>query len=473
MIVDIQSKFYEYKQTGTTVLTIKVSYYNTEGNIEIIERKVENAMTWGPSRNDKENIDGVVNWDGKGVKRIPLKTKPNKFQLMDIIHDHFTEEELDLLKTMNQPKIQSIDIEVEVIDGFPDPETAKERITTIAIAMENNKVMVIGWRELSHKDLVLTKNKVSKYLEKFGNWEFNYKKFDDEVTMMKFFIGMMMPKMSLIIGWNYFGYDWAYIVNRCKRIGIDVAKASPVNMVTGKNLEPMHIGMIDYLEIYKKHDRTVKVKESNKLDFVAEEVLGVKKLKYTGTLKTLFEDDFPNYAAYNAIDAVLVLLIHEKIRTIDTPLTLANQNFIPLSRALSPVYLGENMLYFGYRRINRVVAIQPNNKSYPYEGGYVKEPKAGMYTDIFCCDFASLYPSIMRMLNLSPESYVGIFTDEEVLKSYRQDENYIVAINGAVFDRRKVSVLKKLIDDLYADRRKFKNRYLEIKKFLNDNGITI
>ena len=42
----------------------------------------------------------------------------------------------------------------------------------------------------------------------------------------------------------------------------------------------MHIGMIDYLDIYRRWDRTVAIKESNTLDFVSNAVLGTTKIKY-------------------------------------------------------------------------------------------------------------------------------------------------------------------------------------------------
>ena len=35
-----------------------------------------------------------------------------------------------------------------------------------------------------------------------------------------------------------------------------------------------------------------------------------------------------------------------------------------------------------------------------YEGGFVFEPKAGLYDGVICLDFASLYPSIMRAMNI-------------------------------------------------------------------------
>lgn len=471
MIIDIQSQF--FKRENVNTLTLNISYINDKGKVSILNRKIDNPQVWETTKNLKQASENYKNWNGEYVKRVTLANNPNKFQILDLMHEHLTVEEIELLKGMDEPWIQSIDIETEVIDSFPDPETVKERITTIAIATMDKKVLVIGWKELSFPDLQAAKKIVKDYMADYGDYELIYKKFDDEVSMMKFFIEMLMPKMSLIIGWNFFDYDWKYIYNRCNKLGIDVKKASPFNKLTGKENTPLHIGMLDYLPVYKKHDRTVKVKESNRLDWVAETVLGKKKLAYDGTIKNLFENNFLKYVAYNAIDAILVLCIHEKLKTIDTPLMLANRNLVPLSKSSSPVQLTENMLYFGYKKVNCVTVDNRKGKSATdesYEGAYVKEPICGMYKDVCCFDFASLYPSLIRLLNISPESYIGKFSDGE-LEFYKDNLDYIISITGAVFSKKEISVLKKLIDDLYAERRFYKDRYLTLKKFLNDNGV--
>jgi DNA polymerase elongation subunit (family B) len=98
-------------------------------------------------------------------------------------------------------------------------------------------------------------------------------------------------------------FDWKYIYNRCKKIGIDITTASPSRKVQGNDNILMHVGIIDYLDIYRRWDRTVAIKESNSLDFVASAVLGTTKLKYNGTLQELYENDYDKYVLYNAVDA--------------------------------------------------------------------------------------------------------------------------------------------------------------------------
>jgi DNA polymerase elongation subunit (family B) len=102
-----------------------------------------------------------------------------------------------------------------------------------------------------------------------------------------------------------------------------------------------------------------------------------------------------------------------------------------------------------------------------YEGAYVKEPIPGMYNAVAAYDFASLYPSVMRQFNISPESFVKKSNKEEVLEPYRKNKDYIVAVNGAVYKADKESALTTILSDLYGKRRFYKDKYLEIEKQLS------
>ena len=59
--------------------------------------------------------------------------------------------DIEQLSALNFPKIYSVDIETEVIDGFPNPDVARERITCMSIAMQNKQVAVLGWKPISAK----------------------------------------------------------------------------------------------------------------------------------------------------------------------------------------------------------------------------------------------------------------------------------------------------------------------------------
>jgi len=141
--------------------------------------------------------------------------------------------------------------------------------------------------------------------------------------MVYTFFRELGPKMPVITGWNWLGYDWPYLTNRAKKLGIDPKIISPAKYLSGKQQLPVHLLMFDYLEIYKKWDRVIKIKESNRLDYVADKAVGFKKIEYNGTLRALYQSDFENFSYYNCVDCALVHYIDQKLKTLQTCFKIA------------------------------------------------------------------------------------------------------------------------------------------------------
>jgi len=445
---------------------IAISYYDKEGKARLKKFDLPQAYNWNIcSSTDSKRSQEFRNWDGKPVKKVADK-RLNKWSVYEFINT-LPPEEKDELTALNFPKVQSIDIETEVIDSFPVPDIAKERITTIAIATESNSTLVLGWKPISKDQEKAIFDAHREYLKAYGDWQFKYICFDDEYNMMYTFINKFLPNFSLAIGWNFMDFDWKYIFNRCKRLGIDVTMASPTRKLQGQYNIPMHIGMIDYMEIYKRWDRTVAIKESNSLDFVSNAVLGTTKLKYAGTLQELYENDYDKYVLYNAIDAALVCLIHKKLKTLNSVLSVSCLCNLSIYKASSAVNLTEALLWKGYYERKMVIADKKvETPRGAYEGAYVKEPEVGIFRAATCYDYASLYPSVMRQYNVSPESFILKTQDTKTLEQYSENPDYIVSVTGAIYDNKKPSVLKEILTNLYSERKRNKNKHLEIERLL-------
>jgi len=442
-----------------------ISYFDEDGKIKIKNFEIDQPQNWTIcSSHDPKKSHEYSNWDGKPVKRVSER-KLNKFSVYEFI-DNLPPNEKAEITALNFPKVQSVDIETEVIDSFPVPEIAREKITTIAIATETNATIVLGWKPISKEQEKEIFDKHREYLKEYGDWNFKYICFEDEYNMLYTFLFKFVPSFSLMIGWNFLGFDWKYIYNRSRKLGIDPAKISPSKKVQGKDNIPMHVGILDYLDVYKRWDRTVAIKENNTLDFVGNAVLGVTKLKYDGTLQELYEKDYDKYILYNAIDAAIVCLIHKKLRTTNAIFSMSCLCNLSIYKASSAVNLTEALLWKGY--YDRKMVIGDKKVETPrgsYEGAYVKEPEVGIFRAATCFDYASLYPSIMRQYNISPESFITKTQDQTKLDEYRKDPKYIVSVTGAVYDA-EVSVLKEILTDLYSKRKFFKNRHLEIERLL-------
>lgn len=127
-------------------------------------------------------------------------------------------------------------------------------------------------------------------------YKFEFRYFPTEREMLEDFIDFITP-ITAMSGWNFLGFDWLYIYNRCKINNIDIERISPTRTFTnfkitpragGKTINvkvPMHKIIYDYLLVYKTWDMTIQPKENNTLDFVAEKALGIKKLITHGDSK--------------------------------------------------------------------------------------------------------------------------------------------------------------------------------------------
>lgn len=234
----------------------------------------------------------------------------------------------------------------------------------------------------------------------------------------------------------------------------------------------MHVGMLDYLELYRKWDRTIDIKENFTLDSTAEAVVGLKKIKYNGTIQDLYEKEYTKYVYYNAVDTCLVYLIHHKLRTMDIALTIANMCRIGIYKASSPIAITESMICRKFLLQKKVMAKKIEDKSdknTQYTGAYVKPPITGMHKAVACFDFASLYPSIMRQINISPESFFTKVPVEEAEKLKTADN--IVSVTGAIY-KKDDSILKNILTELYTNRKVYKGKskeyQIEIENIKNE-----
>ena len=102
-----------------------------------------------------------------------------------------------------------------------------------------------------------------------------------------------------------------------------------------------------------------------------------------------------------------------------------------------------------------------NSKREQFQGAFVKEPKVGMHKAVACFDFASLYPSIMRQMNVSPESFIKKVKPD--LKDNEKGTDKIVAVTGAIYDKED-SILKEILTDLYSQRKDYKRKSFELQQ---------
>ena len=456
---------------------LQVSYWGADGktHIEIIKIPDEEQFVWLTSSKDKTDlrVKNVHNWNGKTVykHRInPFNEKLNRYRQYEIL-DSQPDDVKERIFSYNLPEIFFIDIENQQQDGKPNPEKPDKPITVIGVCCPNDTVMVLsGGYNLTEKEQESIQKRIDEHFEQVHrHFKFVFRYFKSEYDLLYFFFSMLIPKMAMMTGWNFEDYDWRYLYNRAKLLGIDPTLASPSRIMTGQVDRPAHVGLIDYLKAYKKW--TWNSNENYRLDTIGEKLCKIKKVQHSESLDDMLNNNFEKYVYYNAIDCCLVKLIHEACNALTCGLTTAWLGRIKAMDCFSTTYIPENLLRSSFYGEHKVLGVDPFAKKKvgeKYEGAFVKQPIPGLHKYCTCNDYASLYPSLMRQFNIGPETLVTLLPEtDEALKQQWRDKGYIVCASGAVFQKED-GHLKKIITDLYFKRKAYKKTSFKFTQIYYD-----
>ena len=440
-----------------------ISYINKEGNISYSQLTVpsNHQFSYVYSKQKSRAIPGLKSWDGKDVTKVPSQFL-NKHRLQEFFIDAGEENTKGLFE-MNKPNLWACDIETDVTDdGFAEPEDAKNRINSISW-VKFPECYVFGLKPLNGEECQKIENNINNHIKKFNRkYKFIYIEHKNEADMLYDFLYNHARHATLITGWNFWGYDWDYIYNRCvKRLNMDISWMSPTKQwydhtikVRNKKRKiklPYHKLIVDYMTIYKKWDKTIDVKENDSLNFVSETALGIKKVNYPGTFQELYNKDYDQHVFYNAIDSVLVELLDEKLKTMSTFLGLGNITKVEAMSAFSPIQMLEATLTrYAYKKNQVFPKVFDRKPREYYEGAFVFEPTPDLYEWVASFDFASLYPSIMRQFMISIENFI------KKDKLYSPNNNEIKCVSGAVFDASFEPLIPEILSNYYNQRKKAK-----------------
>lgn len=475
---------------------LTVSYIDKLGNRVFWHKYLHHIRTYEYDENGKFDT-----WDGKKCSAVFKDARnytPNEFDILEILYD-MGKSDPDMLKNFHAqrfPKCYAWDIETEISDEFPYPEKAEMKITSISLVGPDMSVIVYGLHDMSEEQKLRFKDRYLDYINKndfarnkLGKSEIKvlYKYFADEKSMVVHFFKNILPKIGVLIGWNVYGFDWQYITNRLyKLVGQVEGKTLIKNASPVKEIEylkyvemdgnvirmaaPKHCAILDYMELVKKYDYILRPYESYSLDWVSERAVKANKLKYEGSLQDLYERDYEWYYFYNAVDSLLVLLIHYRLQCLQSPAAVSSVTLVPLLKSLGQVALTTANIFQEFYLDNKHVVYNrgelPNKE--PYEGAFCG-CVPGHYKFCVCDDFASLYPSQIRTCNLSFENYVpclvgpdsfGRYTEvkwpEHELEELRKDPNYFVTVMGHVYKNDRDYAFKKMQERFMKMRAKYK-----------------
>lgn len=203
--------------------------------------------------------------------------------------------------------------------------------------------------------------------------------------------------------------------------------------------------------------------DSYALENASQELLGDGKL-FTGKQRyEEIEDAYNNgpdkLLAYNLKDCQLVLDILEETDVLNLTIKRSLLTGMQLDRVNASIASLDNVYLPALHERGYVAPTNRGaDKDEGITGGFVMESKAGIYDYVIVCDFKSLYPSIMRTINVDPLSYLP----EE--KRKESSKEYVVAENGAVFKNQQ-GIMPEILENLLAEREQAKKEGDDLGQF--------
>ncbi|RMW39661.1 MAG: DNA-directed DNA polymerase I [Nitrosopumilus sp.] len=324
----------------------------------------------------------------------------------------FVSEWADLL---NQPipkiKRLSVDIEVEAeIGRIPDPKIAEKKITAIGMK---------GSDQFDQIFVLKTEGTEQGTNELDQNIKVTFYDLDKEKEMIHDAF-KIIKEFPFVVTYNGDEFDLPYLYNRAERLGIKNSE-NPFYMM--RDSATLKQGV--HLDLYRTFsNRSFQIyafsqKYTNfSLNAVSKALLGKEKIDYGLEFDQLTLYQTANYC-YN--DALLTY----ELTSFNSELLM--QLLVIISRiGRMPIddiaRMGvsqwiRSLLYYEHRKRNCLIPKRQELerrsegvmsdaviKDKKYRGGLVVEPKEGIHFDVVVMDFASLYPSIIKVKNLSYET---------------------------------------------------------------------
>lgn len=296
--------------------------------------------------------------------------------------------------------------------GFSQPDEAENEITSIAVHLQWLGQTVC----LAVPPETMTMDEAKKVADRVGNTIL----FHEEAHMLDAFL-TLIDDADILSGWNSEGYDIPYTINRIiKTLGKQETRKLclwnqlPSARTFERNGKESHtydlIGRIhlDYMQLYKKFN--YEERHSYALDAISEIEVGDRKVPYDGTLDQLYKNDFEKFLRYNIQDTELLDKLDKKLQFISLASGIAHGNGVLIPASMGAVANAEQAIINEAHRRGMIVpdrSGESHSGDLAAAGGWVQYPKKGLHRWVGSSDLNSLYPSVIRALNMSPETIVG------------------------------------------------------------------
>ncbi len=400
------------------------------------------------------------------------------------------------------PKIRAVEVTPKFSVLSLDIETSGDGRTlfSIAVHMQNNsaeekKVFILGAAPEGSPDYLFFYADEKKLLAAFNNW-------------------LQEADPDVIIGWHVIGFDLMFLEKKYREynlgfeLGRNHNRAIVKERKTGSGYYAFIPGRVVIDGPFALRSSFYSF-EDFALETVSQELLGKGKLlesekEKVEEIEYNFHHDKIKLAEYNLQDAVLVSEIFAKTGLLDLSIKRGQLSGMLLDQLGSMTAAFD---HFMLPRLHREGYVANNLMDIPEgqyaPGGYVLDPKAGLYDNVGLFDFKSLYPSIMRTFKIDPLS--RLLSDEDTITTpggykFSRTRNFLPNFIGYLMelraeakeknDKHLAQAIKILMNSFYGVMGSFGCRFyhptlptaitnsgqwfmIESKKFLEKKGYEI
>jgi DNA polymerase elongation subunit (family B) len=264
--------------------------------------------------------------------------------------------------------------------------------------------------------------------------------------------------------------------------------------------------------LFKKY--IMKQEPSYRLGDIGKKYAKLEKIEYQGSLDKLFAEDVDKFIEYNLRDVEIIVELENRMKFIELTVTIGHLCHTEYEAIYFSTMLNEGAILTYLKRKgivspNKPTTYNPALKTLEeeYAGGYLKDPVPGLYEWVIDLDFTSLYPSIIRSLNMGIETLVGRIVNKDKydnqwslqeLKSMNPNQivyiekvkkdrtlarseitvkeiievieknDLIISAPGVIFRKDKSSVVCEILSDWFAKRQEYKKLMKKAYKVDND-----
>jgi DNA polymerase elongation subunit (family B) len=406
-----------------------------------------------------------------------------------------------------------IDIETDSTNGFPSMDKFDKEITAFSYYDRAAD---------QYKCLILDKEK---RVQEYTKDNISVLAFETEESLLHGILRTFEEiRPDIVTGWNVCfngdnaGFDIPYIYGRIKNIlGQNEAKRlSEINQCYVKKKDNSvviaGVNCIDYMLLYKKF--RFEPRPTHRLDYIGQLEVGKGKIQYTGSLNQLYKEDINKFIEYNLCDVQIVKMLDDQFKFLDLAVSICTVGHVPFEWFHMPSRFIEGAIINYMRKHGNMVApnkpvkiadededrfLQHTQKLEEIEGeeddddsfvgAYVKNPIPNLYAWVFSADINSLYPSTIRTLNISPETYIGKVENWDVdafmsgelqsvkigsethsideFKKFINDEKIQISSIGAMYSSTTSGIVPSILDLWFSQRLEFQSL---VKKYTSEGN---